>query len=146
MQQMFGPTISVVRTASFASMAAAVLLTILVTLLFLKMLVTKDRYSIAILKSLGFTNRDIKKQYIFRGAVVFALGLILGTVLSNTAGELVGIMLISSFGATTFDFVVNPLFVYIISPLVIAASVFAAALLGVSDIKRIKISEHIKEV
>ena len=145
MQQMFGPTLSVVRTASIASAIAAVLLTLLVTLLFLKMLITKDRYPIAILKAVGFTNNDIKRQYIFRGAVVFVLGVIIGTILSNTAGELVGIALISSFGATTFDFVVNPMFSYVFSPLLIALSVYAAALLSTSDIRKIKISEHIKE-
>jgi len=70
---------------------------------------------------------------------------VIGTVLANTLGELVGVALISSFGASTFHFAINPLFAYLFSPLVIAACVYIATLLGVSDIRSLKVSEYIKE-
>ncbi len=144
-EQMFGSTITAIQKASYASIAATVVLTILVTLLFMKMLVTKDRYSVAILKSMGFTNLDIRVQYVTRGVIVLVLGVMIGTILSNTLGELVGMTIISSFGASSFHFVVNPLFAYLFSPLLIAICVYIATLLGVSDICSLKISDHIKE-
>lgn len=145
MDQTLGSTIDAIQKASYASIAATILLTILVTLLFMKMLVTKDRYSIAVLKSLGFTSLDIRRQYVTRSIIVLVLGVIIGTVLANTLGEVVGVALISSFGASTFHFEVNPWFAYLFSPLVIAACVYIAALFGISDIRSLKISEHIKE-
>ncbi len=143
--QMFGSVIDAMKLASYAAIGIAALLTILVTALFMKMLVTKDRYSIAILKTLGFKCADIRKQYLTRSIVVLVLGVILGTVLANTLGEYVGVAILSAFGASSFNFVVNPLFAYIVSPLLIAVCVYIATMRGVSDITPLKISEHIKE-
>jgi putative ABC transport system permease protein len=145
MGQVFGSTVAAARIASYVSMGLTVLLTVLVTLLFMKMLVAKDRYAIAVLKSLGFTVPDIKSQYMARGFIVLVLGLIAGTILSNTLGELVGVALISSFGASAFNFVINPAYVYLLSPLLIALCVYTAMQFGISDIRPLKISEHIKE-
>ncbi|TCL56850.1 putative ABC transport system permease protein [Kineothrix alysoides] len=143
--QMFGPMISSVKMASYAAIGVTVLLTVLVTVLFMKMLVAKDRYSIAILKSMGFTSEGIRRQYLTRSVIVLALGVIIGTIMANTLGEYVGVAIVSAFGATAFNFVVNPFFAYMVSPLLIATCVYIATLLGVSDIRPLKISEHIKE-
>ncbi len=143
--QTFGGIADAVKKASYAAIAAATILTVLVTLLFMKMLVTKDRYSIAVLKSLGFKEADICRQYMVRPAAVLAAGVLTGTVLANTLGELVGIGLISSFGASTFRFDINPLFAYLFSPALMAACVYLATRFGISDISGLKISEYIKE-
>jgi putative ABC transport system permease protein len=144
-RQTFGGTMDAIQKASYASVAAATLLTVLVTLLFMKMLVAKDRYSIAVLKSFGFTGTDIKRQYVTRSLLVAALGVIIGVILANTLGEPVGALLISSLGATTFRFVVNPFYAYLFAPLLIAGCACVATLLGIRDIRPLKISEHIKE-
>jgi len=141
----FGSMTAAIQKASYASIAVTILLSILVTLLFMKMLVAKDRYPISVLKSIGFTSLDIRRQYVARSIIVLALGVVIGTVLANTLGELVGVALISSFGASTFHFEINPLFAYLFSPLVIAACVYIATLFGVSDIRSLKVSEYIKE-
>ena len=143
--QMFGPMLSAMKLASYAAIGVTVLLTVLVTALFMKMLVAKDRYSIAILKSLGFTGDEIGWQYLTRSFVVLALGVLAGTLLANTLGEVVGVAIISSFGASSFNFVVNPYFAYLVSPLLIALCVYTATLLGTSDIRPLQISAHIKE-
>jgi putative ABC transport system permease protein len=143
--QMFGPMVAAIKMASTAAIGAAVLLTVLITALFMKMLVAKDRYPIAILKSLGFTGEDIRGQYLTRSFIVTALGIVIGTVLANTLGAYVGMALISSIGASTFNPVINPVFAYLLSPLLIATAVYIATLLGVGDIRALKISEHIKE-
>lgn len=143
--QTFGSTIAVIKQASYAAIAAAALLTILVTQLFMKMLITKDRYSIAVLKSLGFKKREICGQYMARSAIVLIAGVLLGTILANTLGELVGVGLISSFGASTFHFEINPVFAYLFSPALMAVCVYLATRLGIADISSLKISEYIKE-
>jgi putative ABC transport system permease protein len=143
--QTFGGTIDAIRKASYASIAITVLLTVLVTLLFMKMLVAKDRYSIAVLKSLGFTSTDIRRQYVARSILVAVLGVAIGVILANTLGELVGAALISSLGATTFRFVVDPLYAYLFAPLLTMLCVYIATRLGIRDIRPLKISEYIKE-
>lgn len=145
-EQMLGPMIDAIQMASIIAIIVTVLLTLLVTVLFMKMLITKDQYPIAILKSLGFTGTDIKKQYLTRSITVLVMGVITGTILANTLGELVGVAIISSFGATSFDFTITPWFVYFVSPLLITGGVVVATILGIWGVQTIKISEHIKEV
>ncbi|MDF2938545.1 MAG: transporter permease [Paenibacillaceae bacterium] len=142
--QMLGSMRNAIKMASVVAIGATVLLTLLVTVLFMKMLVAKDRYPIAILKSMGFTGADIRRQYLTRSIIVLTLGVILGTILANTLGELVGVAIVSSFGAAAFHFTVNPWFVYLASPLLIAGCVVAATIVGISGIQALKISEHIK--
>lgn len=143
--QTFGPTISSIGKASFAAIAVALVVTLLVTLLFMKMLVAKDRYSIAVMKAFGFTNSDITAQYVSRSVFVLIVGIVLGTLLANTLGEILAGTLISSFGASSFKFAVNPLSAYLLSPLMMVCSVLIATIIGTSGVGQIKISENIKE-
>lgn len=143
--QTLGSTISSVKIATQVAVAVALIITIFITLLFMKMLITKDRHTIAVLKSFGFTNSDIKMQYIARSIVVLIIGIVVGTVLANTLGEMLTGLMISSFGATTFHFTVNPLAAYLISPLLMVCAVLIATIIGTSNVGKIKISEHIKE-
>ncbi|MFU1795263.1 FtsX-like permease family protein [Paenibacillus azoreducens] len=145
MAQTYGSTISSVGKASKSAIVVALIITVLVTLLFMKMLVAKDRYSIAVMKAFGFTNSDMKAQYVSRSVFVLIVGIVLGTLLANTLGEMIAGAAISSFGASKFHFTVNPLSAYLFSPLLMIGSVLIATIIGTSGAGRIKISEHIKE-
>ncbi|NBJ70381.1 MULTISPECIES: FtsX-like permease family protein [Clostridia] len=142
--QTFGSTISSVKKAMHVALAVAIMITALVTVLFMRMLVTKDRYSIAILKALGFTNRDISAQYVSRSVFVLMIGVVLGVFLANTLGEVLASAVISSFGALSFQFVTNPLSAYVWSPLLMICTVLIATLIGTASSGQIKISENIK--
>ena len=143
--QTFGSTITSIGKASIAAMAVALIITVLVTLLFMKMLVAKDRYSIAVMKAFGFTNSDITAQYVTRSVFVLIVGVVLGTLLANTLGEVLAGKVIASFGASSFKFVVNPLWAYLLCPLMMVGSVLIATIIGTSGAGQIKISENIKE-
>jgi len=143
--QTLGSTISSVEKASYAAVAVALLITVLVTMLFMIMLVSKDRYSIAVMKAFGFTNSDIKVQYVTRSVFVLIVGIVLGTILANTLGEILAGAMIASFGASTFNFAVNPLSAYLLSPLMMVCSVLIATMIGISRAGQIIISDNIKE-
>jgi len=143
--QTYGPTISSVGKASYAAIAVALIITVLVTLLFIKMLVAKDKYSIAAMKAFGFTNRDITAQYVSRSISVLVAGIVLGTLMANTLGEVLAGACISSFGASSFKFAVNPFSAYLLCPLMMACSVLIATIAGTSGAGQIKISENVKE-
>jgi putative ABC transport system permease protein len=97
------------------------------------------------MKAFGFTNADIKAQYVARAAFVLVVGILLGTLLANTLGETLAGMVIAAFGAASFEFVINPWFAYLLSPLLLAAVTLAATIAGTLDAGQIQISEHIKE-
>jgi putative ABC transport system permease protein len=144
-RQAFGGTVSAIGKAAYAAVGVALTLTVLITLLFMRMLVAKDRYAIAVMKAFGFTNSDIKAQYVARSVFVLIIGILLGTLLANTLGEVLAGAVIGSFGAASFRFIVNPLFAYLLSPLLMAGVVLAATFFGTLDAGQIKISENIKE-
>jgi putative ABC transport system permease protein len=143
--QTYGSTMSAIGKAAYAAVAVALTIALLITLLFMRMLVAKDRYAIAVMKAFGFTNADIKAQYVARAASVLVVGILLGTLLANTLGERLAGMVIAAFGAASFEFVVNPWFAYLLSPLLVAAVTLAATSAGTLDAGQIKISEDIKE-
>ncbi len=143
--QTFRATIRSVETSTYAAIAIALAITALVTLLFMRMLVTKDRYSIAVMKAFGFTNADITAQYVARAVFVLIAGVLLGTLLANTLGEALAGAVISSFGASSFQFTVDPFTAYLLCPVMMGCTALVATLAGTMDAGRIKISENIKE-
>jgi putative ABC transport system permease protein len=144
-RQTYGPTIGSIGKASYAAAAASLTITMLITLLFMRMLIARDRYPIAVMKTLGFTNSDIRKQYAARALFVLVAGIILGTVLANTLGEALAGAMIASLGAASFNFTVNPLESYLMAPLLLGTVVLVSTALGTLDAGKIRISENIKE-
>jgi len=144
-KQTFGSTISAVKTASYVAIVVAIAITLLISLLFIRMLVAKDRYSIAVMNAFGYTSTDVKVQFISRSIFILIIGVLLGTILANTLGELLAGLVISSFGASTFEFTIDPISAYLLSPLLMAITVIIATLIGVAHVGHIKISNHIKE-
>ena len=142
--QTYGATIRAIGKAAYAAIVIALTITVLITLLFMKMLVAKDRYEIAVMKAFGYTNSDIKAQYVARSVFVLVLGISLGTLLANTLGEALTGSVVASFGASSFDFVVNPLVAYLISPGLMVIAVLMATIFG-TDAAQINISQNIKE-
>lgn len=143
--QTYGSTMNSIGRAAYAAVGVALTIALLITLLFMRMLVAKDRYAIAVMKAFGFTNADIKAQYVARAASVLVVGILLGTLLANTLGEALAGAVIAAFGAASFEFVVNPWSAYLLSPLLLAAVTLAATIAGTLDAGQIKISENIKE-
>ncbi len=143
--QTFGTTIHAIEKAARAALVIAILLCVLVTLLFMNMLITKDQAPIAIMKALGFTNVDIATQYAARSVFVLLLAITMGTLLANTLGEFLTSTVIASFGAASFDFMINPLAAYVFCPLALTSVVLLATLFGTSRAGQVKIIEHIKE-
>lgn len=111
----------------------------------MKMLITKDRYAIALMKSLGFNNTDIKFQYLFRSLFVLFISIIIGTILANTLGELMAGAALSYFGASYFKFEINYLKAYLLYPLLLMCCVITGTIIGSLRAGEIEISESIKE-
>lgn len=141
----FGQTLSAVKTASLVAVFVAIAITLLVILLFLKLLITKDRYSIAVLKVIGFTNTDIKRQFAFRMLFVLFIGILLGTIFAGTLGEQLASVVISSFGTAAFRFEVNIVATYLFCPLTLCFTALIGIIIGTEKVGAVHISNTIKE-
>jgi putative ABC transport system permease protein len=143
--QTYGATIRAIGQAAAIAAGVALTLSVLITLLFMRMLVAKDRYTIAVMKTVGFTNKDIQAQYLARSLCILSLGIVLGTLLANTLGEALTGAVSAYFGAASFAFVINPWLAYLLNPLLMVAATLGATIVGTRDAGQISIAEHIKE-
>lgn len=143
-KQTFGSTIELVKFATLVSIVIACGITMLITALFIRLLVAQDKKEIAILKAIGYRNQDIEWQYATRSLIVLVIAMAAGIVLTNTLGQsLMGIMM-SSFGVESLKLVSHPL-VYIGGPLLLIACTLIATKIGTYKAGKILISENLKE-
>lgn len=143
--QVFGSTIKSISTVSYVGIMLAIFLVFLNTVLFVKMLVSKERRDIAILKTLGFSSKDIKFQYHIGSILLLIFGVLMGTILAVTLGQTLTSALLGAFGVADLQFSLNYVFVLILAPLTLAFFVLLASSLGVKSISKMKISDYIKE-
>ncbi|WP_391571191.1 ABC transporter permease [Cohnella sp.] len=141
MAQTFGNTIDQLRLVTRVATAVALLVSALITALFLKMAVAKDAGQIAIMRSIGFSLRHLRIQYATRALIVLAVGIAVGTVLSNTAGQSVAGFAMSFMGAARIQFAIDPLQAYVLYPLLLLAAVSVTALVSLVSIRKMNISE-----
>lgn len=125
----------------------AVGLAILITFLFLKLMMIKYRSQNAILKVMGFSTWNIRLQYLVKCGFVAVLGIIVGIIFVNTLGEgfvsvIVGML---GLGISQISFIVNPVLVYVLSPLVLLTAVVIVTLICSSALNKYKLVTLINE-
>lgn len=141
LSQTFGNTIEQLRTFTVIAVMVALLVSMLITSLFLRMLIAKDYSQIAIMKSIGFSLNDIRSQYITRTLLVLLIGIIIGTICANTVGEKMVSALMSLMGASDIQFVIDPIKAYILCPFILMIVVAITTILSAASIKKNSITE-----
>ena len=137
-----GQTIAQLSGVVVVAISIGLVVAILITSLFLKMLLIKDRARIAIMKSLGFSLRHIRLQYQSTALVLLAIGVAAGTVVSNTLGERAVGLLWSFMGAAQIQFVIHPMQAYLLLPSLLAGAVALTTVISVSRIKNTSIATN----
>jgi len=134
--QTLGETIKQLRFVTQVAMLIAILISVLITAMFFKMLLAKDSSQILIMKNIGFSYKDIRMQYITRSIVIVLIGIVTGTLLAATFGEMLVSWLGSFMGAAHIELVVNPIVSYVICPAILFISVIATTLFSSLTIKQ----------
>lgn len=140
-EETYGQTLKQIQMAARMALFLATLVIFVVVVLFMRLIVEKDRYSISLHKALGFTGRDIQRSYLAKGMLHAALGMTAGIFLGNLCGEEICGMLLKSFGAEGFRFVVEWERVLLLIPAISLVAAGFAVLAGIAEIQRIKASE-----
>ncbi|MED1510626.1 ABC transporter permease [Bacillus proteolyticus] len=134
--QTLGETIKQLRLVTQVAILIAILISVLITAMFFKMLLAKDSSQILIMKSIGFSRKDIRIQYITRSIVIVLLGIVTGTCIAATLGEMLVSWLGSFMGAAHIKFVVNPIVSYVICPAILFISVTATTIFSSFTMKQ----------
>ncbi len=128
-----GSIVDQLKRMALAAVFSSILITGIITAMFLKLLILKDSGNIAIMRTLGFSSSHIRWQYLIRVTVLCAAGFLLGTLAANTAGELLTGLVWSLLGASAIRFEIDPLISSFLLPLSMILSVLGAA--GLSTVK-----------
>ena len=79
-RQTLGNIIDQMSTVVIGGIAIALIIVVLITALFLRMLLSKDMSQIAIMRSVGLTSKNISQQYMAGTLMVLILGIIFRSV------------------------------------------------------------------
>ncbi|HEX3023004.1 MAG TPA: ABC transporter permease [Lachnospiraceae bacterium] len=116
--QTLGGVTRQIQVATVAVVVTGVLLSIWITILFMKLRLAKDVAQIAAMKAIGFPNVDIRKQYLYKITMVSAVGIVAGTFFANVLGESMvsAAFRMMGIGLTRVTFILNPMLVFILIP------------------------------
>jgi len=143
--QTLGNTIAQLQKVTLIAVVAGLLVSVLMTALFLKMLIARDGSQIAIMKSLGFSLRHIRIQYLTKTLFLLGIGIVLGTIFANTAGQRLVSMLWTFMGAAQISFIIDPLQAYLLFPLLLMLTVSITTVISIVGIKDTSIIQMITE-
>lgn len=134
----YGQTIEEVGRAAYLVVGVAVMIMFLVVVLFVRMIVAKERYQISLHKALGFTGKEIKNNYWKQSLKVTFIGVLLGAILGDCLGEKLCGVALKSLGAVGFQFVIDWKMVCIVIPVITFFTVVLAVKFGLNAVNRIK--------
>ncbi len=119
---------------------------VLITVLYLNIFLAEDTPEIALLKSLGFTNRSVRCWQLLRMILLTLLSVIVAIILYYTGiSALAGILFEAFIGLTGFEFLPFRLFVYVMMPALMLGAVLLPTLLRMQSIRHIDIRQMNEE-
>ena len=128
-----------------ASIAISLLLIGLITVMILQLITAREHRDVAIKKSIGFSNRDIRIQFGIRIFFLQAIAILLGSVLANDLGEVIFGLMLQAMGASKIVMIIDPVFSYIIFPVLQVSIVLITVILGTRVVKKYHIRDQILE-
>jgi putative ABC transport system permease protein len=114
---------------------------VLVVFLITKTFITKEKGEIGMLKSIGFKNSSIILWQTLRIGIVMIMSIAIGLLLSGPITQFSAGKVFEMMGASKIDFVIKPLEVYLIYPLVILICVMIASVIALQQVRRISAQE-----
>lgn len=145
--QTFGTITKSLSKAVYAIIIVASLVTVLITVLFLRLQLAKDCSQNAIMKTMGFSHNDLVAQYLVRTCIVGLIGMIIGLLFANTLGEkLISAMFkLLNMGLVQIVFLISPFKVFVACPILIIGIIVVSTYLATADEKKNNIMLMIKE-
>lgn len=137
----YGQTINNIQKTTILSIFLSSLILFVVILLLMRLLIWKERRDISLQKALGFTSNDVKVNYLKKVSKYILPAMIIGVFVGVVPGQSLAGILLSSMGAYGFNFIINPLVVFIITPVVILLSAIFASMISLKEINRVSAYE-----
>lgn len=135
------------RIIVISTAIVAVSIAVIITVMFLKLRLAKDLSEIAILKAIGFSERDIKQQYMIKTGFVSIMGILFGIILNNLIGEKIvnAALSIAGIGIREVQLISNSLVEFVLCPVALIGLILIATAILMKTIKKYNIVSIINE-
>ncbi|RKM61250.1 ABC transporter permease [Butyrivibrio sp. CB08] len=133
----YGQTIRGIRSASAVTTILACMVLFVVVLLLLRLLIFRERSDSSLKKALGFTSRDVQKEYMRKVIAATVIGIALGVFAGVVPGQSIAGLFLGAMGAQGFKFIISPFTVFAFAPALALLTVIAAAFTGLYEIHSI---------
>jgi putative ABC transport system permease protein len=145
--QTLGGVTTQIEVATIAVVVIGMLITALIVILFMMLRLAKDISQIAVMKALGFTNFDVRKQYLYKIGMVSIAGIFAGTLISNILGESIVSLALSmtEIGISKISFIINPGLTFVIVPFMLFTVAVGMTWISTSQLKEYNIISLINE-
>ena len=137
----YGQTIRNIQDASVLTMALSGIIIMVVIVLLMRLIIWKERKDSSLKKALGLSSSEIRTDYLKKLVLYVFSGVVIGELLGELLGQRIAGGLLSLMGASGFKFVIDPLESFGLVPLLIMITAVMAAVLSLTEIKRIRASE-----
>ncbi|GAB3760821.1 ABC transporter permease [Microlunatus parietis] len=147
LRETLGVLIDSLRGAAWIALVFGLGVAILITSLFLKLRLTRDRSKLGVLSAIGFSVRELVGQVRLKTLLVVAAGTAAGLVFAATAGQSLTSagLAAARLGITDLTFIPNPWLVYLLYPvLLLGAGLLGVALLT-AGIRKADKSQWVRE-
>lgn len=141
MDTMIGGIVEQIDVLQGFIIGIVLLINVLITVLMMKTLITRERGEIAMLKSLGFSDRTLKGWQSMRILMILVFAILLGIGLSRILAPVTIKPIFAMMGGTSMKLTVRPLETYIICPLILLAGTGIAAYLCAGAVKKVDLKE-----
>lgn len=151
MEELIDQTLGVVsrqvQVATTVVMVIGILMIAFIIVLFMKLRLAKDVSQIAVIKAIGFTNSDVREQYLYKMSIVSIAGIFTGTIVSNMIGEKIISLAftIMGLGISKLTFIINPWITFLILPLILLAVAAVMTWISTRNIREYNIISLINE-
>ena len=144
-RQTFGSTIDATRLVAIISAIIAGCLIMLIALLSTRMFIAKERRDIAISQVVGFTIRDIRRQYSVRIVTIMIIAIAIASIISACVGSLLVEAMLSQFGARSVHLTQHPLMTYVCYPALALSITAIGTFIGARSIRHTNSANQLKE-
>ena len=118
-----------------------ILINALITMLMMKIFISKEKGEIAMLKCIGFRNSSIKLWQALRIIIILSLSIILGIIVAKFVGPSIIGLIFAMMGVNKIDLKVIPFEVYFKYPIILLIINLIVAYMSANKVKKIDFKE-----
>ena len=113
--------------------------------LFVYMIFTKDQADLALYRMLGFGSEQLRSHYLLAVCFILMLALAIADLLLLSLGQEVCSLLLSSFGISKLQLIINKSLTFLWAPLALLLSGLTAAHISLRALNKLEIGRYLKE-